>query len=76
MGSNSETVIGFWSSIWKLQVPGKLKHFLWRACTNSLPTIINLMKRRVLSDPVCHLCGQYLEDTMHAQWGCEAVKQV
>ena len=46
-GSNFENVIGFWSSIWKLQVLGKLKHFLWKACTNSLPTIINLMKRRV-----------------------------
>ena len=56
-------------------MPGKVKHFLWRACTNSLPKKINLVKRRVLSDLVCHLCGRADEDTFHALWGCEAVKQ-
>ena len=33
------------------------------------------MKQRVLSDLVCHLCGRADEDTFHALWGCEAVKQ-
>ena len=28
----------FWKKLWKIQVPGKIKHFLWRACTNSLAT--------------------------------------
>ena len=65
--SNSGLVAGFWTNTWKLGVPGKVKHFLWRACTNSLPTKINL---------VCHLCGRPDEDTLHALWGCEAVKQV
>lgn len=57
-------------------MPGKVKHFLWRACTDSLPTRINLMKRKILSDPICHLCGQADEDTLHAMWGCKAIKQV
>lgn len=57
-------------------MPGKVKHFLWRACTDSLPTRINLMKRKILSDPICHLCGQADEDTLHALWGCKAIKQV
>ena len=74
--SNSGLVAGFWSKVWKLGVPGKVKHFLRRACTDSLPTKINLMKRKILSGPVCHLCGQANEDTFHALWGCEAVKQV
>ena len=40
----SESQKGFWKSIWKLKVPGKIKHFLWKACTNSLPTKENLLK--------------------------------
>uniref|UniRef100_A0A7N2LB36 Reverse transcriptase zinc-binding domain-containing protein n=1 Tax=Quercus lobata TaxID=97700 RepID=A0A7N2LB36_QUELO len=48
--SNSGLVSGLWTNIWKVGVPGKVKHFLWRACTNSLPTKHNLVKRRVLSD--------------------------
>ena len=31
-GSNSGLIAGFWSSIWKLNVPGKVKHFMWKAC--------------------------------------------
>ncbi|XP_075633467.1 uncharacterized protein LOC142605927 [Castanea sativa] len=74
--SDSGLVARFWSKIWKPGVSGKVKHFLWRACTDSLPTRINLMKRKILSDLICHLCGRVDEDTLHALWGCEAVKQV
>lgn len=76
LGSNSMAETGFWSSIWKLQVPGKVKHFLWEACLNSLPTKQSLMKRMVPSDLVCHLCRTCTKDTMHALWGCVAAKQV
>ena len=29
----SDSQKGFWKCLWKLKVPGKIKHFLWRACT-------------------------------------------
>lgn len=44
--SNRATTSGIWSAIWKLSVAGKIKHFLWRACTNSLLTKTNLLKRK------------------------------
>ena len=53
--SNSGLLVGLWSSIWKLGVLGKVKHFLWRAYTNSLPMEINLVKQRVLIDLVYHV---------------------
>ena len=76
--SNSDSIKTFWSRLWKLKIPGKVKHFLWKACTctNSLPTKINLLKRKILSDPTRHLCGCLAEDVMHALWECEAVKSV
>ena len=40
----SDSMKNFWKSIWKLKVLGKIKHFLWKACTNSLPIKENLLK--------------------------------
>ncbi|XP_019184658.1 PREDICTED: uncharacterized protein LOC109179616 [Ipomoea nil] len=43
-----------WNNIWKLQVPPKWKVFLWRALLNILPTLDNLIVRRVeLQIPPC-----------------------
>ena len=70
--NNSKTNRNFW----KLKVLGKIKHFLWKSCTNSFPTKVNLLKRTILQEDVCHLCSKNLEDVFHALWGCEKVHQV
>ena len=44
----------FWKNLWKIQVPEKIKHFLWRACTNSLALKDNLLKRKILLDAACN----------------------
>ena len=66
----------FWKSIWSLNVPGKIKHFLWKSCTNSLPTMENLLKKTIVSENVCHLCSEQPEDVLHALWGRVKVRQV
>lgn len=49
----------------KLNVPGKIKHFLWRACTSSSPTKTSLLKRKFVLDMLCHRCGKCDEDMKH-----------
>ena len=66
----------FWSKIWKLKVPNKIKSFLWRACTDSLPTKCNLIKRKVLLEPTCSLCLKEPEFIPYALWDCEKIKPV
>ena len=56
----------FWKGIWKLKTPGKIKHFLWKSYTNSVPTRENLLKRTILHDPPCHLCAMEPENVLHA----------
>ena len=46
-----------WRKMWKLNIPPKTKHFLWRALINSLPTKMNLKKRGVQVWEVCDRCG-------------------
>ena len=66
---------GLWKLVWKLNCPNKIKHFLWRACKNILPTNFCLASRRVASDSSCNFCGVY-ESLSHALWDCAIVVEV
>ena len=72
----SDVEKAFWNSIWRIKVLGKIKHFIWKACTNSLPTKDNLMKRKILQEVVCHRCSDGVEDILHSVWSCEKLKIV
>ena len=65
-GSDMTSKRVFWRLLWKMRVPNKIKIFLWRACSEALPTSCNLLRRKVLEDPTCPLCGIEVENTMHA----------
>jgi hypothetical protein len=40
-----------WKEIWKLKVPNVVKHFLWKALNNLLPTKTNLARKGLLKTP-------------------------
>ena len=54
-----------WRKIWRLNVPPKVRTFLWRACSNCLPTKENLLKRRVKGEAKCEICCQKPETASH-----------
>jgi hypothetical protein len=59
-----------WRKTWKLAIPGKIKHFLWRAYHESLPTNHQLHRRKIRSSSLCSVCDQKEETTFHALWQC------
>ena len=59
-----------WKAIWKLQVPPKIRNFIWRACRNALPTKQALMRRKIVADLICERCKLDVEDAEHALWSC------
>ena len=65
-----------WNAIWNLNVPNRIKIFLWRAGLNALPSRMNLVKRKVLCDPICPSCGVEKETILHALWSCPALAEV
>lgn len=64
-----------WKSFWSLNCPNKIKHFMWRACRNTLPTNHCLKKRRVASMDDCILCGA-CETTGHSLVQCNIAVEV
>lgn len=69
--SNSE-----WRWIWNLELPPKVRTFLWRACNDILPVKVNLMRRHIGGDPYCPFCRKGLEYTSHLFFECEVFKDI
>ncbi|EEF51183.1 conserved hypothetical protein [Ricinus communis] len=54
-----------WSQIWRLAIPPKLKHFMWRFVRGILPTRELLFKRTGLGTNICERCGASDENADH-----------
>ena len=59
-----------WRKVWKLSVPSKVKHLIWRAYHETLPTNHQLHRRRIRSSGLCPICLQEDETTLHILWQC------
>ena len=66
----------FWKDLWQLRVPTKIKHFAWRACNRSLPTMVNLQRRHITALDTCEECKTQPEDELHALWSCSKLVEV
>ena len=62
-----------WRTIWGLQCPNKIKHFLWRVSRDILPTKKCLMHRKIMKDDCCDFCKES-ETSSHCLWSCIIVK--
>lgn len=62
--------------LWKLKIPGYIKHFLWKVCYDILPIKLNLYKRLVLKNPTYPICNKEDEIVIHALWACLAASDV
>nr|POE95048.1 mitochondrial phosphate carrier protein 3, mitochondrial [Quercus suber] len=49
---------------------------MWRAGTDSLPSKMNLLKRKVLCNDLCPDCKLESESSFHALWTCRVVAPV
>lgn len=65
-----------WHLIWTLQVPPKVKIFLWLVLHDVLPTKVNLANRKVLSAASCSLCGFSGKTFMQALFYCAFAQRV
>jgi hypothetical protein len=54
--SNAGLSDELWASIWKLREPAVLRTFVWKVCSDVLPTKEKLARRHISEDPLCPIC--------------------
>lgn len=59
-----------WNRLWKLNVPSKVKYFLWRFCKNNIPVRFLLQKRSSNIPVECPMCNSEFEYLSHVFFGC------
>ncbi|KAK7835510.1 cyclic nucleotide-gated ion channel 1 [Quercus suber] len=64
--SNGGAYSNVWKAIWSMRIPNRVRTLVWRAGTNSLPTKVNLVRRKILKEDVCTECQTQPEDVIHA----------
>jgi hypothetical protein len=66
----------FWRKLWSIKVSLVARVFLWKTCSNILPTKPNLCKRGVVDNPLCPICKSEGETMEHILWNCKSAKDV
>lgn len=61
---------GFWSGIWKLKVPPKVKNLVWCICRGCLPTRVRHFDKGVQCPTNCVSCPSNHEDMSHIFFEC------
>lgn len=55
----------FWRKLWNLKIPNKVKHFVWQAASNFLPTKDMFLVKRVQVNALCAVCNSHPETVLH-----------
>lgn len=60
----------FWMKLWKLNIPPRVKDFMWRVESSCLPTKERLIARHIEVDPLCCVSNNASESEVHIMWEC------
>nr|ABD28710.1 Polynucleotidyl transferase, Ribonuclease H fold [Medicago truncatula] len=67
---------GYWSGIWRLKVPPRVKKLVWRVCRECFPTRVRLISRGVNCPSACVKCEDPHEDCYHIFFHCRTAIDV
>ncbi|KAK3198084.1 hypothetical protein Dsin_021499 [Dipteronia sinensis] len=74
--SNPGPMVSWWQSFWKTRIPIKIKIFVWKACHDWIPTMVNIARRGVPTDGLCGSCMNSNETTLPSLWDCDKLKHI
>ncbi|KAK8640990.1 hypothetical protein V6N13_008741 [Hibiscus sabdariffa] len=63
----------FYSDLWSVVLPAKVKVAMWKICNNYLPTFANLQLRKLNVDNCCLFCKSAAESVEHIMRDCEFI---
>lgn len=64
-----------WKKTWKLKIKEKIKHFIWKCSTGTLPVRALIFGRTGKGHP-CKGCGDHIESVEHALLTCGRAQEV
>jgi hypothetical protein len=64
-GQSSSRINPVWDILWKLNVPRKVKIFLWRSLHGVVPRMVILASRHIKVPAGCPICNLGPEDIKH-----------
>lgn len=76
-GNNEDA--SFYMQLWKLQIPSKVKGFLWRLTRNKVQTKLNFHIQNILpadSDMDCMLRNEMVESIDNLFWRCRYTREI
>lgn len=74
--SSDITSAYLWKFVWKLEVPPKVRSFIWKTLHAALATMENLYRRRSSPSPLCPICKTQEESVEHLFLQCPWVEVV
>ncbi|KAL5762390.1 hypothetical protein ACOSP7_018654 [Xanthoceras sorbifolium] len=75
-GSSSCLDSKWWLALWNLNIPPKIKIFIWRVCLIAISFLCNLCSKKVVLNPCCPRCGDAPESSTHALFWCSSVRAI
>ncbi|KAM6557292.1 hypothetical protein CsatB_004311 [Cannabis sativa] len=76
LSNSSNNQHTWWKYFWNLQLPSKVKIFVWKAFHCAIPTAAALCKRKIIDSAACSLCSNAWESVEHALFLCKHAKKV
>lgn len=64
-----------WNKIWRLNIPHKIRVFLWRLCRNNIPVRNRLRYKGVDVSILCPMCDNDVEHLLHVFFDCQFASQ-
>lgn len=65
-----------WNKLWNLNIPQKIKHFIWKACHEAIPIKMNLIKKGINTNPICNIYNKENETTLHRLVTCSETRKI
>ncbi|KAK2653573.1 hypothetical protein Ddye_013429 [Dipteronia dyeriana] len=74
--SGSGLLESWWRTLWHLEIPSKVKVFIWRACRHWISTRQCLTARHIPIEVVCPICLRESKTVIDALWGWKRLKTI
>lgn len=62
--------------LWKLNIPQKVRIFIWKMAHNALATEANLQRHHVPINPRCDICGYHYANTTYAILFYQGIQEI